>query len=117
MCLNNTKELELCNSRRRKKTPDPPHSHSEFTRNRNSCIGPEQDSTCLLSLGCTEEGQKKPCVCVYMCTRVCPQMYLYMRMSDCPQRCTVVGQRQQPRGAGKKIPIKKISSHLEGLRT
>jgi len=44
MCLNNTKELELCNSRRSKKMLDPLHSHSEFTRNMNSCIGPDQGS-------------------------------------------------------------------------
>lgn len=99
MCLNNTNELELCNSRRRKKVPDPPHIHSEFTRNRNSCTGPEQSPlACYLS-----DAQRKDkrnlifvFVCVYVCVPRCTHMYVTLSLE------VYGGQRQQSQGAGKK---------------
>lgn len=77
MCLNNTKELELCDSRRRKEMPDPPHSCLEFTRNRNSCTG--QGKTPLACyLSDAQRKDKINLVCVSVCICVCVPRYTHL---------------------------------------
>lgn len=76
MCLNNTKALELCNSRR-KKMPDPLHSCSEFTRNRNSCTGPDQGSTWLVSSWMKRGRRIRNHVSVYAYVHIFVCMYIY----------------------------------------
>lgn len=113
MCLNNTKELELCNSRRRKKMPDPLHSHLEFTRNRNSCTGPEQ-SLLACYLSDAQRKDKRNLVCVFVCVYVCvPRCTLmYVRLSS-----ELHGtQRQQSQGAGKKNPISYQENFFTSVR-
>lgn len=106
MCLNNTKELELCNSRRRKKMPDPPYSHSEFTRDRNIALGQSKVHLLVISQvhrGRTRKRNKRNLVfvCLYVCgprcTHMCIRLSILIWMSEVHG-----GQRQQSLGAGKK---------------
>lgn len=64
MWLNNTKELELCNSQRRRQMLTF-HSCLELTRNKSSSTEPRLHFS-LLSVGSTEE-EAEEIACVRMC--------------------------------------------------
>lgn len=119
MCLNNTKELELFNSRKGKTMPDPLCSRLEFTRNTNSCAGPAQGSAQLV-ISWMHRGRNHVCVYAPMHIYVC--MYIHAHARVC--QTVLRGAQRQDRGnshrlqEGKfELDIRKNSSHLGGLST